>query len=418
MIVPSSVFGKNAPSNTMNMASIGTGRMGHGDMQACLHYGLEHNARMMAVCDLDRKRADHAKGVVEGIYEEQLGKGKYSGVDVYQDYRELLARDDIDGVTISTPEHWHALVGIAAAKAGKDMYVQKPLTYSIREGQALVKAVRRNKVILQTGSQQRSSVYFRKACELVRNGRVGKLHTMEVSLPPDHGTGVNTPMVAPGNLNYEMWLGPTADAPYTEHRVHPQNDFGRPGWLQIEQYCRGMITGWGAHMFDTAQWGIGNDMDSGPVEYRATAEFPDRGLFNVHTKFEGEARYTNGVRMLSKTAEPAGVKFIGDKGWIFVTRGSFWSEPKSILKEEIGDDETKLYVSNDHMGNFMDCMRSRDEPIAPVEVGHRSNSICVLTHIAMKLGRTLKYNPKKERFVEDKEADQWLDYPHRDPWKI
>ncbi len=418
MILPARLFGKSAPSNTLNMACIGTGRMGHVDMKECLNQGLGVNARIVALCDLDKNRVEHAKGEVEKRYADEFGKGKYSGVDTYSDFRELLARDDIDGVTISTPEHWHALVAIAAANAGKDSYVQKPLTYSVVEGQRLVKAVRKNKAILQTGSQQRSSIYFRKTCELVRNGRIGKLHTMEVSLPTDKGTGKNTDMPVPKSLNYEMWLGPTREETYTEHRVHPNEGYGRPGWLQIEQYCRGMITGWGAHMYDIAQWGNGTDVDSGPVELEATAEFPDRGLFNVHTNYSSTAMYANGVKMISRSGSPAGVKFIGDKGWIFVQRGSFKSEPESILREEIGDNEIHLYESKNHMMNFLECIRSRKEPIAPVEVGHRSNTVCVLTHIAMKLGRKLKWDPKKERFKGDKEANRMLDYPHRKPWRV
>ena len=286
LILPFGLLGAAAPSNTLRMACIGTGRMGHGDMNECISQGLGANARVVAVCDLDSRRAQHAKGEVEKRYTKEFGEGKFEDVKVYGDYRELLERDDIDGVTISTPEHWHALIAIAAANAGKDSYVQKPLTYSVVEGQRLVEAVRKNKVILQTGSQQRSSVYFRRTCEFVRNGRIGKLHTIEVSLPTDHGVGENIPMEVPEELNYDMWMGPTEPQPYTEHRVHPNRGYGRPGWLQIERYCRGMITGWGAHMYDIAQWGLGTDMDSGPVEMEATAEFPDRGLFDVHTNFE------------------------------------------------------------------------------------------------------------------------------------
>ncbi len=417
MILPSRLFGATAPSNALVMASIGTGRMGHGDMKECLTRGLAANARIVAVCDVDLNRAEHAKGEVEKRYSKALEKGSYKGVDVYQDFRELLARGDIDGVTVSTPEHWHALIAIAAADAGVDSYVQKPLTYSVTEGQALVKAVRTNKTILQTGSQQRSSVYFRKTCEWVRNGRIGKLHTIEVGLPEDSGRGDNVAMDIPKDFNYGMWMGPTAPQPYTEHRVHPKSGYGRPGWLQIEQYCRGMITGWGAHMYDIAQWGMGTDLDSGPVSVEATAEFPDRGLFDVHTRYDSTAHYANGVKMLARTG-PAGVKFIGDKGWIWVQRGSFKSSPESILRETIGDNEIHLYKSTNHMMNFLECMRSREEPIAPVEAGHRSNTICVITHIAMKLGRKLEWDPKKERFRNDKEADAMLDYAHRTPWTV
>lgn len=418
-IVPSRVLGKNAPSNTLQMACIGTGRMGHGDMGACLSQGLEASAqaRVVAVCDLDRLRAEHAKQQVNAFYQDKLADEPSPNVAVYDDYRELLARDDIDGVTISTPDHWHALVAIAAANAGKDIYLQKPLTYSVGEGQKLVAAVRRNNVVLQTGSQQRSDANFRRACELVRNGRVGKLHTIYVTLPTDSGTGDPTTMKVPANLNYEMWLGPTRPMPYTQDRVHPHQGFSRPGWLQIEAYCRGMITGWGAHMFDTAQWGHGSD-DTGPVEMEATGEFPDRGLFDVHTSFQAEGRYANGVRLIATSGTPAGVRFEGDAGWIDVGRSHFKAEPVDVAEQPIGKGELKLYESNNHMLNFLQCMRSRTDPICPVEVGHRSNSICVITHIAMKLGRKLRWDPKAEMFLDDRSANALLDYEHRAPWKV
>ncbi len=210
-IVPSRVLGKNAPSNTLQIACIGTGRMGHGDMKECLAQGLVSSAqaRVVAVCDLDRLRAEHAKQEVNDFYQEKLSDKPRPTVAVYGDYRELLARDDIDGVTVSTPDHWHALVAVAAANAGKDIYLQKPLTYSIAEGQELIAAVRRNNVVLQTGSQQRSDATFRRACQLVRNGRLGKLHTIRVTLPTDSGTGDPTTSKVPANLNYEMWMGPT-----------------------------------------------------------------------------------------------------------------------------------------------------------------------------------------------------------------
>ncbi len=416
-VVPCSVFGKDAPSDRLNMASIGVGRMGQGDMKECLYRGLKANARIVAVCDVNSKRAAIAKKAVEDIYAKEFGAGNYDGVQVYGDYRQLLARKDIDGVTISTPDHWHGVAAIAAANAGKDIYLQKPLTYSIGEGQKLVAAVRRNKVILQTGSQQRSSAYFRKTCELVRNGRIGKLHTIEVVVPTDKGRGKSTAMDVPGNLNFDMWLGPTANAAYTEHRVHPQNGFGRPGWLQIERYCRGMITGWGAHMYDVAQWALGVDSDGGPVEVKASAEFPDRGLFDVHVGYTAEAVYANGVKMISHNGSP-GVKFVGSDGWIWVQRGSFKAHDREILRQEMGDGDIKLEVSKNHMLNFLESMRSRKDPIAPVEVGHRSNSVCVIHHIAMKLGRKLKWDPKAERFLNDEMANGMLDYPHRKPWTV
>ena len=291
------------------------------------------------------------------------------------------------------------------------------MTYTIDEGKKLVEAVRRNNVILQTGSQQRSDGTFRHACELVRNGRLGKLREIRVTLPTDSGTGRTKPMPVPENLNYDMWLGPTPAEEYTEDRVHPQDNMQRPGWLQIEPYCRGMITGWGSHMFDIAQWAHGSD-DTGPVEMQAVGEFPDRGLFNVHTNFLAKGRYADGVRLVARSGEPAGVKFLGDDGWLEVGRGRIDAENPEILKEKLGDGDVRLYVSGNQKRNFFECMRSRKEPICPVEVGHRSNSIGVITHLSMKLGRRLNWDPQAERFVGDDEANALLGYDCRAPWSL
>jgi myo-inositol 2-dehydrogenase/D-chiro-inositol 1-dehydrogenase len=416
-IVPSSVFGQSAPSNTMLMGCIGVGRQGLADIQELIYRGLEVGARVVAVADVDSHRLENAQWLADKIYAAELGAKKTNPCAAYRDFRELLARPDIDGVTIVTPDHWHAAHAVAAAKAGKDIYVEKPLTYTIGEGKKLVQAVRQNKRILQVGSQQRSSVYFRTACELVRNNRLGRLHTIRVPLPSDVGTGDPGPMPVPKNLDYSFWLGPAPEAPFSEDRTHPQRSYERPGWLQIEPYCRGMITGWGSHMNDIAQWGNGTD-DTGPVEIEGKAEFPNRGVFNVHTTFHAEAKYANGVRLIMETGEPSGVRFGGEKGWIFVQRDKIEASDPAILREKIGDNEVKLYVSNNHMKNFLEGMRSRKDTVAPVEIGHRSNSICVMAHIAMKLGRKLRWDPKAERFVADDEANQWLDYPHREPWVV
>jgi hypothetical protein len=255
------------------------------------------------------------------------------------------------------------------------------------------------------------------ACELARNGRVGKLQTIRVWLPEDQGRGDPRPEPVPPNLDYDAWMGPTAPAPFTEDRVHPQMSLERPGWLQIEPYCLGMVTGWGSHMMDSAQWGHGTDL-TGPVSVEAKAEFPDRGLFDVHTKFKAEAVYKDGVRMIMETGEPAGVRFEGDQGWVFVERGAIKASDPEILKWKPGQGQVKLIQSGNHMKNFLEAVRSRKDPIAPVEVGHRSNSICIMTHIAMKLGRKLAWDPDAERFTGDDEANRRLDYPHRAPWKV
>ena len=311
-IVPAHVLGKTAPANTLRMGCIGTGRMGHGDMQECLSQGLQPtiNARVVAVCDLDRRRAEHARQTAARLYAQSLPEPGRPAIEVFDDYRELLARPDIDGVTISTPDHWHALIAIAAAEAGKDVYLQKPLTYSIVEGQKLVAAVRKNQVVLQIGSQQRSDRSFRKACELVRNGRVGKLHTIQVLLPTDSGNGDATAMPVPADLNYDMWLGPAAERLHGGPRPSP--DRLRPARLAADR----VLLPRHDHRLGVAHvrhcpmgpW----HGRTGPIEIEATAEFPDRGLFNVHTNFRAEGRYADGVQLLAQTGTPAGVKFTGD----------------------------------------------------------------------------------------------------------
>jgi hypothetical protein len=418
VIVPArAVFGRPAPNDTIQLGCIGVGRQGRGDMQEAIYRGLEAGARVVAVCDVDRHRLEDAQWLAERIYAAELGASEYRGVDAYDDFRDLLARTDIDGVLIVTPDHWHALHGIAAAKAGKDIYMEKPLTYSIVEGRALVEAVKASGRVFQTGSQQRSQIYFLMACEVVRNGRIGKLQTIRVTNPTDQGTGNPKPMPVPKYLDYDFWLGPAAAAPFTEDRVHPQTNFERPGWLQIEGFCRGMITGWGSHMNDIAQWGNGTE-ESGPVEIEATAEFPDRGLFDVHTKYHSEATYANGVRLIQDSGDPAGVRFEGDRGWVFCSRSEVKASDPEILRHKIGEGAVKLTVSGNHMKNFLEAVRGRKGTAAPVEVGHRSNSLCVLTHIAMKLGRKLRWDPNGERFVGDAEADARLDYSHRKPWIV
>ncbi|MEN6560244.1 MAG: Gfo/Idh/MocA family oxidoreductase [Acidobacteriota bacterium] len=416
-IVPSSVFARPAPSDIIQFGCIGVGRQGQGDMQELIYRGLETGARVVAVCDIDAHRLQDAQWLAERIYTVETGKDASGSVKVYRDFRQMLLRKDIDGVLIVTPDFWHAAHAVAAAEAGKDIYVEKPLTYTIAEGRKLVSVVARRNRILQVGSQQRSDIHFLMACEIVRNGRIGALKTIRASIPEDQGQGDPRPVPVPPNLNYDFWMGPTAAAPFSEDRVHPQLSYDRPGWLQIERYCLGMITGWGSHMMDIAQWGHGSDL-WGPVSVEARGEFPDRGLFDVHTKFKAEAVYADGVRLLMETGDPAGVRFEGDQGWVFVQRGGIKASDPAILKWKPGQGEVKLVQSGNHMKNFLEAVRTRRAPAAPAEVGHRSNSVCVMTHIAMKLGRKLAWNPAAEKFVGDAEANRWLDYPHRRPWVV
>ena len=415
-IVPASVFGADAPSNRITIGFVGVGRMGMGDLQELLGH---KEAQIVAVCDVDSNRVRNAQKTVEAHYAKQNSGGTYKGCATYGDYRELVTQDDIDAVCVVTPDHWHALPAIAAAKAGKDIFLQKPLTLTIREGRVLSDTVRRYNRIFQVGSQQRSDALFRQACELVRNGRVGRLHTVKVGFGTDPGTGPEPPMPVPDNLDYDFWLGPAPWAAYTEKRVHPQKDYDRPGWLRIAAYGAGMITGWGAHHNDIAQWGMGTEY-TGPVEIQGQTEYPKDGLWDVHGDFSIEYTYANGVKVIcaDNVKNKQGIVFEGTEGWVYVKRGQIDAQPKSLLTSTIGPDEIRLYKSNNHKANWLECIKSRAETIAPVEIGHRSCTVCLLGEIAMRLGRKLKWDPDKEQFIGDDQANRMLWRPMRSPWRL
>ncbi len=434
-IVPSSVFGASAPSNRINIGAIGCGRISRDhDMPGVMK---ADDARIIAVCDLDSKRLDDAKKYVSDAYTKKLGK-PYNDVRTYSNYLELLENKDIDAVLISTPDHQHAKLAIDAVYAGKDVYLQKPTSLTISEGRSMSNAVNSTGRIFQIGSQQRSMSQFRIACELVRNGRIGQLKTIEVRLPGDPAGGKTDEMPVPENLNYDAWLGQTPWAYYTLDRVHPQNNYGRPGWLRCEQFGAGMITGWGAHHFDIAHWGMDTEY-SGPIEISAKAEFPapGSGLWNVHGKFQSEMLYANGVRvygMEDSKEKPNGVLFTGTDGWIFVSRGNYTasandpktagsskalqaSDPK-ILAWKPGPNDIQLAVSADQHLNWLEAIRSRKQPITNAEIAHRSCSACLLQHIAMKLPRKLYWDPIRERFKNDDEANAMLSRAQRFPYNI
>ncbi len=430
-IVPSTVFGKNAPSNKINVAQIGFGRiaMTH-DLAETLRFD---EARIIAVADLDSNRVLKGKQFIEDFYSKQSGSKTSVEVKTYGDYREMLLRKDIDAVMISTPDHWHAQPAIEATLAGKDVYLQKPTSLTIAEGRLLADTVKRKGTILQMGTQQRAMPQFRLAAELVRNGRIGKLHTVKIGLPGDPSGPEVPQMPVPKNLNYDMWLGSTSEVYYTEMRVHPQNSLtDRPGWLRCEQFGAGMITGWGQHHFDSAAWGMDTEY-TGPLSINAMAQFPKSGLWDVHGDFIAVAEYQNGITMLTSGGYPNGIRYEGSEGWIFVTRGDYSatasdpvsksksskaldaSDPK-ILNSVIGENEIHLYKIDNQHGNWLDCIKTRKTPISPVEIGHRACSICLITHISMKLGRKLEWNPLTEQFVNDAEANIMLSRSQRYPY--
>lgn len=429
-IVPAHVLGKNAPSNKINIGQIGCGRIAIShDMHDTLKFD---QARIMAVCDVDSIRIDKAKAFVDKAYQEKTGKAKYMDTKTYGDYREMLLNKDIDAVMISTPDHWHSQPAMEAAYAGKDIYLQKPTSLTIKEGQQLREAVQKTGVILQVGTQQRAMPQFRIAAELVRNGRIGKIHTVKIGLPGDPAGPEAPEMPIPDNLNFDMWLGSTPALPYTEIGVHPQNDYSRPGWLRQRNYGAGMITGWGQHHYDSAAWGMNTEL-TGPISVEALAEFPKSGLWNVHGDFLVKHEYENDMTVYTSGGYTNGIKYIGEDGWIFVSRGSYTasasdpvdkeksslalnaSDPK-ILASAIGENEIHLEKIDDQHGNWLESIKTRKSPISPIEKGHRACSICLISDIAMQFDRKLKWNPETEMFVNDDEANAMLNREQRKPY--
>jgi predicted dehydrogenase len=434
-IVPSRVLGQAAPSNLIQVAQIGCGRIARGSEMAGLLKNAD-SARYVAVCDLDTVRVADAKQLIEGAYAKQFGSGNYAQLKTYTNYREMLQDKSIDAVCISTPDHWHAQPAMEAALAGKDVYLQKPASLTIHEGRQMADTVGKSGRILQMGSQQRSDFAFRYASELVRNGRIGKVIEIYIGLPTDPSGDPEPEMPVPKNFNYEAWLGSTPMVYYTEKRVHPQADnlkarYDRPGWLRCEQFGAGMITGWGAHHIDIAHWAMGLE-HSGPVRSEASADFPKSGLWDVHGSYHVAMKYANGATMYISDKYPNGVRFLGENGWIWVTRGRYTpqdaaagtrnatlncSDPR-ILKEGVKDTEIHLHLSpkNDHHLDWLTSIRTRQAPAAPAEDGHRSCSACLIAHAAMKIGKPLTWDPQAERFTDSDAANAMLQRPQRTPY--
>ena len=427
-IVPSTVFGKTAPSNKIQVGQIGCGRISvwhdlHGVMQNDI-------AQTIGVCDVDSKRALDGKKNVDKFYSD---KGKSVDTKIFGNHKEMLSSGEIDAVVISTPDHWHAQPAIEAALANKHIYLQKPHAMTIYEGRLVSDIVRTQGVKFQLGTQQRSSEHFRYACELVRNGRIGKVHTVKIGLPGDPSGPLAKPEPIPENLDFDRWLGSAPEMDYSEMLVHPQADYSRPGWLRYEQFCAGMITGWGQHHFDIAAWGTNLEY-SGPIGIEAIADFPRSGSWNVHGDFMVKMDFQSGQRFLISGGYPNGIRFIGDRGWIFVTRGQYRvsdSDPlpegeqspltasdSKILENGIGEDEINLPRSTDHHRNWLESIRSDSEPISNVEVAHRVCSMCLLSHIAMKFPHRLEWNPGTETFVGNDKANEMLRRQQRAPYGI
>ncbi|MDX2036945.1 MAG: Gfo/Idh/MocA family oxidoreductase [Isosphaeraceae bacterium] len=426
-VVPDRALGRSGatpPSERIVVGFIGTGNQGFNDIRAFLR---DERVQIVAACDVNRESAGYwdgkvggrepGKRLIEKGYADRKGEGAGKSCATYVDFRELLARDDVDAVAICTPDHWHAIPVIEACRAKKDIFCQKPLSLTVEEGRAMSHAVAKTGVIFQTGSQQRSGKEFLRACELVRNGRIGKLERVEVGLPggrPDFGkTGDRKAAEAvPEGFEYDRWLGPAPEAPYAPARCHVN-------YRWIYDYSGGQVTDWGGHHPDIAQWGMGTEL-SGPVEIRAvTAEFAPDPLWNTATEYGFDAVYENGLVMRIASGLRMGVTFVGSEGKVFVTRGKIEVSPKKLEDTVIGPNETKLYASENHHRNFIDCVISREPTAAPVEVAHRSITICHLGNIAMRLKREkLRWDPRTERIIGDAEAAKMLGRPYRDPWKL
>jgi len=406
-MVPDSVFGTFAPSERITIGCIGTGWMGTENLHSFLN---QPDAHIIAICDID---ANHLKNAVHIVNEKYGNKDCAS----YHNFWELLARDDIDAVSCGLPDHWHAIPAVEAAKAGKDIYSEKPLSHTLREGRAMCDAVKRYGRIWQTGSWQRSVANFRSACMLVRNGRIGKVTRAEVGLPAGHtdfaGTKNQTAIQPPPpELDYGRWLGPAPYAPYAVARVHKN-------WRWSLDYGGGQIMDWIGHHGDIAHWGLGFDYES-PVEVEGRGEYPRTGLWNTATRFKIRAVYANGVEVLigGGAGLRSGTKWIGEDGWVWVDRERLDAEPAGLLKETFGPNDIQLYHSPEHHRNFLDCIKSRRPTITPCEVSHHSVIPGHLGQIAMLLGRKIRFDPNTEEIIGDAEADEMLGRPMRSPWHL
>jgi predicted dehydrogenase len=420
--------GVTAPSNRIVLGCIGVGGQGIHNMNAFLQMD---DVQVVAVCDVDREYSanggerpfgrEPAKKQVERFYANQSATGEYKGCAAHKDFRELLARGDIDTVTVCTPDHWHGTISAAAARAGKDIYCEKPLVNTIAEGRAVCEAVNRYGRVLQTGSHERSNTSVRFACELVRNGRIGKLHTITVNMPnsDSHHLQIfrtNQPqpvMPVPEGLDYDMWLGPTPKVAYTEKRSHFW-------WRFILDYGGGEMTDRGAHIIDLAQFV--NDTDgTGPVEISGKGTIaPGGGMFDAFMEYNFECRYANGVRLVGVSKGPRGLKIEGSDGWIFINihGGRLEASSEKLLREQIRPVEIHVGRSPSHHHNFIDSVRARHQPFASAEIGHRTATICHLVNIAMLTSRKLVWDPVREQITNDLEANRMVSKPMRSPWNI
>lgn len=394
--VPSRVLGAAAPSNQIAIGQVGFGWIGGSHLGTLLN---RKDARYVAACDVNGQKLEEVHGKIDARY----GSSGARGIKTYRDFRMMLARDDLDAVVIATPDHWHAPISIAAARAGKDIYCEKPLTLTIAEARAVVNATRQYDRVFQTGSQQRSSVFgpFLRGAELVRNGRIGEIRSIDVSTGGPPGPCDLPAEPKPGHFDWDMWLGQTPERPY-------HSKLAAINWRPYREYCGGGFADMGAHHFDIAQWAL--DMDhTGPTKI-----YPPHGKTRERVSFE----YANGIVMNHVGGNCLGLTFHGTDGTLYVGRDGLWTKPESIAKSVIGPNDIHLYKSTDHHGNWLDCIRSRRKCVADVEIGARSATICHLGNIAYELGEKLTWAPAAERFIGNDTANRLLSRPMRSPWSL
>ncbi len=415
-VVSSSVFGANTPSNRVTIGMIGMGRQAYySNVKTFLGFP---DVQVVAVCDVDAWRLESGRKAVEDHYAKGRSSGAFKGCAVFRDFRDLLARADIDAVMVSTPDHWHVPISLAAARAGKDISCEKPVTLCIEEGRILSDTVRRYNRVFRMDSEFRSLACFQRTCELVLNGRIGKVHTIRTGVPAGDVAGPAEPtMPIPEELDYEMWLGPAPVAPYTVNRVHDPHKYDRPGWMRVHDYCEGMITNWGAHLNDIAQWGNGTDR-TGPVEVEGTGKYPRDGLWEVLLGFEVRYKYANGVQLFYNTSRPY-VRFEGSEGWIEADyeKRTVTAQPQSILDSPLNSDEIHLPLK-DEKRDFIDAVKTRGPTLADAEMAQRTTSLCQIGHIAIQVGHKLHWDPQAERFTNDDAANRLLGRPMRSPWSL
>jgi predicted dehydrogenase len=403
-IVPSSVFGENAPSNRIGVGFVGMGLIVGGHFS---HVLGRDDCQVMAICDVVRERRESSKARAEESYAKKSGQGSYKGCDAYVEFEQFVTRKDIDAVFVTTPDHWHAPISTMAIRHGKDVYVQKPMTLTVREGRIMSDVARQYGAILQVGSQQRSERAFRKACEIVRNGWIGKVHTINTSLgefPPPQ-TLPEQPI--PEGFDYDRWLGPTPWYPYNEARV--KGNYGG-GWRCFWDYGSRKNGDWGAHHFDIIQWALGMD-HSGPVQFIPKGY--EGNEWQTHVYASGTK-----VHRVDKVKNGQMIQFSGDKGEVLVSRGErLETTPVELKDRPLTPNDTKLYtVTRGHEENWIECIKTRKPTICTAEIGHRTATICHLSGIAERLGRPLKWDPVKEEIIGDAEASRWLDRPRRAPY--